>query len=70
MEKIKLTKREYVGDGVTSPFLPVDSETGMLFDKEFTFANGSYFVCEINEINLPGVTEYSEEEFNTKFIWQ
>lgn len=106
MEKIQLTKREYLGEGYNliyrnletneletfdctkeeyesiadkegytfvsgnGGFIKVNSETGMLSNKEFTVVNNEYQVCMINLLGLPSIVSMGEEEFNSKYIWQ
>lgn len=106
MEKIKLTKKEYLGEGYNliyrnletngletfncskeeyeevadkegyifvsgnGGFVKVDSETGVLSDKEFTIKDDKYFVCTITKFGLPNIVTIEEEEFNSKYIWQ
>ena len=106
MEKIKLTKREYVGEGYNltyknfqtdnletfdctkeeyeevadkegytfisgnGGFIKVDSETGILSDREFTIKDSEYLVCVTTSFGLPGIFIIEEEEFNSKYIWQ
>lgn len=106
MEKTKLTKREYLGEGYNliyrnlktngletfncskeeyentpdkdgrvfvsgnGGFIKVDSETGMLSDKEFTIINNLYYICMLNSLNITSISSMSEEEFNSKYIWQ
>lgn len=106
MDKITLTKREYLGEGHNliyknletgelktfdctkteyeevaekdgyvfisgnGGFVKVDSETGMLSDREFTIKDNDHFVCMTNILGLPSIISMSEEEFNNKYIWQ
>lgn len=108
MEKIKLTKREYLGEGYSDtlknletgefvttlctkeqygtydyPEVPegfeyVKSEGGFpLLDSgvgqegDGFVKDGVYFVYEIDpDFKILTLNKYSEEEFNSKYIWQ
>ena len=56
MEKIKLTKKEYLGEGIT------------LNANEGTIKEGTYSVV-VEEDNLLRYIEMSEDEFNQKYLW-
>lgn len=63
-------KEGYVFVEGNGGFLKVDSETGMLSDREFTIKDNDHFVCMTNILGLPSIISMSEEEFNNKYIWQ
>lgn len=115
MEKIKLTKREYIGEGYYHQFekpdtkeiqliettkdqyekmggengknynptppegwihvfsfggsLKVEGGDNFMQENEFCIKDGRYYVIQKNQFGELYVNDYSEEEFNSKFIW-
>lgn len=63
-------KEGYVFVEGNGGFIKVDSNTGMLSDKEFTSIGEEYYVCLLGSLGIPTITGISEEEFNSKYIWQ
>lgn len=55
------------GDG---GFIQVDTSAGVLQEGEGTIIDNDCYVCELSIQPIPSITKLTQDEFNSKYIWQ